>query len=107
MVMTTVEHAQMLNFHDTLQAALSAAASRRSEWQVMIPGRYGSEFAWVAKERQLLHRMVNNRRAELDLGEVTEDEVYAVEHSASGHSDYAQKYTLRLAFLAYGQEWKP
>lgn len=92
---------------DIRAAAELAAAALRSERQVTIPTRYGTETVWMCKERELLHRMVNNRRAELGLEEVAEDDVYAVEQSAAGHSDYADKFTLRLAFLAYGVEWKP
>ncbi len=105
--LTAAQHDEMLRFRETLQAALSAAATLRSERQVTIPTRYGHELVWQTKERELLHRMVNNRRAELNLPPVDEDEVYAIDQSAAGHSDYAAKLTLRLAFLAYGQDWKP
>ncbi len=107
-MLTTVEHDQMLRFRDALKAALCAAAQERHRWPEVITTRYGYEAAWEAKERQLLMVMVNDKRAQLDAEQpVTEDEMHAVEQSAAGHVDYADKFTLRLAFLAYGLEWRP
>jgi hypothetical protein len=101
------EHDQMLRFYDVLRAALNAASKERWRWPDVTTTRYGDEPAWAGKERELLNVLVNDRRAELDGEPVSADEVYAVEQSASGHSDYAAKFTLRLAMLAYGVEWKP
>lgn len=106
--LTGAEHQQMLHFKDALNAALSMAATERPDHQYehQESSLHDSEIAWVVRERRLMLDMANQHRAQLGLDGVTEDEVYAIEQSAAGHSDYAHKFTLRLAMLVHGVEWR-
>ena len=107
MTMTTQEHQQMLHFRDALRAAHARAAKERDGWNNVVDGPAGEELAWMGRERAMLLAMVNDRRHSLGAEPVTASQVYEVEESAAGHVDYTDKLALRLAFLTYGQEWRP
>lgn len=102
------EHQQMLRFKDALSAALCVAAKERPNYQneVQESELDDAEIEWAVRERRLMLDMVNRRRAQLGMDGVTEDEVYAIERSAAGHSDYGHKFALRCAKLAYGVQWR-
>jgi hypothetical protein len=70
----------------------------------MVPGPYGDEAAWVGYEAQQMLALVNDLRAEKGLDPATIEQIRRIEQSACGHSDYPEKYALRCAFLALGEE---
>lgn len=90
---------------DAFLARLAEAAKHRSEREDVEPGPYGlGEPAWVGYEAEQMLALVNELRAEEGLPAATLDQVRRIEQSACGHSDYADKYALRCAFLALGEE---
>ncbi len=107
MALTGTDHRRMLDFADEMRTELNAMASQQSAYSTTVDGPDGPELEWMRRERSLLHTMVNTRRAAMAYTPVTETDVYAIERGAAGHSDYAHRLTLRLAQLAYGQEWTP
>ncbi|MEV6036008.1 hypothetical protein AB0L65_32975 [Nonomuraea sp. NPDC052116] len=89
---------------DLFRAKLAYLAHRRSEREQIVEGPDGPEFAWVGYEAGRMLALVNELRAKNGLAPVTLEQVLRIEQSASGHSDYADKYALRCAFLALGEE---
>ncbi|MEU4224324.1 hypothetical protein AB0F17_08525 [Nonomuraea sp. NPDC026600] len=90
---------------DAFLAKLAEAARHRDDSQELVPGLYGSQDpAWVVYEAEQMLALVNELRAEEGLPAATLDQVRRIEQSASGHCDYADKYALRCAFLALGEE---
>lgn len=61
---------------------------------------FGFEPEWVAHERHVALRAVNDIRAGRGAGPASEREVFDIETSASGHFDYTAKFALRCAELA-------
>ena len=84
MTLTTAEHERMLAFRENLFRAVRG-------WD---------------DDQEVLLRIVNERRAQNGLDPIAIDEVRAVGESATGN-DYVEKFALRLAFLAYGLDWRP
>lgn len=79
---------------------LVAAAEERGKRQFTVYGPDGlPEPGWAAYERQEIQEAVNAELRARGLPEVTEEEIWRVEITAMGHSDYAHKYALRCAFL--------
>lgn len=89
---------------DAFLAKFSEASSHREERWDTVPGLYGPEPAWVGWEAVQMLELVNEFRAENGLEPATLEQVRRIEQSASGHSDYAEKYALRCAFLALAEE---
>lgn len=86
------------------RAKLTYLAHQRSEREFMVDGPDGPEFAWVDHEADRMLVLVNEIREKHGLPPAALEEVRRIERSASGHSDYADKYALRCAFLALGEE---
>lgn len=80
-----------------------ASQHRDGRWDE-VPGLYGPEPGWVVYEAEQMLALVNELRAEEDLAPATLEQVLRIEQGACGHSDYADKYALRCAFLALGEE---
>jgi hypothetical protein len=59
---------------------------------------------WMDDEEARMHALVNGYRAEAGLVPVARKVVAKVNQAASGHIDYAHKFTLYCAELALGQE---
>jgi hypothetical protein len=89
---------------DAFLARLREASKRRDERWDEVPGLYGPEPGWVIYEAEQMLALVNELRAENGLDPATLEQVLRIEQSASGHSDYPDKYALRCAFLALGEE---
>lgn len=89
---------------DQFLAVLLVAAHRRSERQHTVDGPHGPEAAWVGHEAERMLALVNELRAKNGLPAATLEQVRRIEQSASGHVDYADKYALRCAFLALGED---
>lgn len=90
---------------DAFLTRLSEASRQRPDRPGIVPGPYGYEAAWVAYEAERMLALVNEIRAEnVGLPPASLDQVRRIEASASGHVDYADKYALRCAFLALGEE---
>lgn len=89
---------------DLFRAKLSFLVHQRSEREQFVDGPDGSEFAWVGHEADRMLVLVNEIREKRGLPAATLEQVRRIERSASGHSDYADKYALRCAFLALGEE---
>lgn len=81
-----------------LRPIFAAAAEERSARPGIDPDT--GEFAWVMFERSQMHAGVNAIRSKNGLPEVTMEEVAAIESTAMGHIDYAEKYAFRCAELA-------
>ena len=81
-----------------LRQTFASAAEERSARPGIDPE--AGEFAWVLFERAQMHAGVNAIRARNGLPELTMEEVAAVESTAMGHIDYAEKYAFRCAELA-------
>jgi len=64
----------------------------------------GNVPAFVVFKAEKMLAIVNELRTEKGLSAATLEQVLQVERSASGHSDYPDKYALRCAFLALGEE---
>lgn len=102
--MNAQTHQHVMAFQKRLHGELVAAMQRRSELTYFESTPYGSELMWVIHERNVMHEVANARRRLLGLDELTLDQVHAVEQQSAGHSDYASKFTLRLATLTYGED---
>jgi hypothetical protein len=59
--------------------------------------------AWVLFERAALHKAVNEERARRNLPPVDIKAIDRVERLATGHVDYATKYTLYCTEIALGE----
>jgi len=59
---------------------------------------------WMEDEEARMHALVNTYRSEAGLAPVARKTVARVNQAASGHIDYAHKFTLYCAELALGQE---
>lgn len=80
---------------------LVTAAEDRDKREQFVPrldGK-GTEPAWAAHERELLHGAINQERAQRSKKPIDLAEVASVEQLALGHSDYAQKYAFYCAEL--------
>ena len=87
-----------------LAKLFEAARDRDLRWE-QVTGVYGaSEPAWVRHEAEQMLELVNEIRADHNLPPATLDRILKIEQSACGHSDYADKYALRCAFLALGKD---
>lgn len=80
-----------------------ASMHRELRWDP-VPGLWGQVPGWVIYEAEQMLALVNELRAEHGLAPATLEQVLRVERSASGHSDYPDKYALRCAFLSLGEE---
>ncbi|MGA4989914.1 hypothetical protein [Nonomuraea bangladeshensis] len=89
---------------DAFLARLLESAKERDKREPLVPGMYGDEPAWVGYEARRMLLLVNELRAENDLPPATLEQVRRIEQSACGHVDYADKYALRCACLALGEE---
>lgn len=89
---------------DLFLAKLAFSAHQRHKREQIVDGPYGAEFAWVGYEAKRMLNLVNEIRASRGLDPATLEQVRRIEQSACGHSDYADKYALRCAFLALGEE---
>jgi hypothetical protein len=89
---------------DLFLAKLRFAAHQLHEREEIVDGPYGPECGWVAYEAERMLALVNEIREKRGLNPATLERVREIEQSASGHSDYADKYALRCAFLALGEE---
>lgn len=89
---------------DAFLARFSEASSHREERWNEVSGPYGPEPAWVGWEARQMLELVNELRAEDGLEPSTLEQVRRIEQSACGHVDYVDKYALRCAFLALGEE---
>lgn len=89
---------------DRLLDCLREAAKQRYRRQERVPGPYGEESAWVGWEAEQMLDLTNLIRLGTGLPPATIDQIRRIEQSACGHSDYADKYALRCAFLALGEE---
>lgn len=93
-----------LTTRDVFLARLKAVSAVRGQREQLVPGPYGSQPGWVTYEAEQMLALVNDFRNEAGLAPVTLERVLHIEQSASGHVDYAEKYALRCAFLALGEE---
>ena len=89
---------------DAFLAKLREAAQHRDERWDKVAGPYGSAPGWLVYEAEQMLSLVNELRTENELEPATLEQVLRVERSACGHIDYADKYALRCAFLALGEE---
>lgn len=89
---------------DAFLARLREASQHRDERWDEVPGLYGPEPGWVIYEAEQMLALVNELRAEEGLAPAALEQVLRIERSAAGHSDYPDKYALRCAFLALGEE---
>ncbi|HEY9369933.1 hypothetical protein [Streptomyces sp.] len=80
-----------------------ASMHRELRWDP-VPGLWGQVPGWVVYEAEQMLALVNELRAENGLSAATLEQVLRIEQSACGHSDYPDKYALRCAFLALGEE---
>lgn len=104
--LTGAEHTEMLKLRDDLLATLTEAMKARPKLDDWESSPYGSEPMWAIHERQAMVDAVDRHQRKTKRPGVLAAEVYAVEQSAMGHVDYAEKFALRVAFLAYGLDWR-
>lgn len=84
-------------------AVLSAAQTERHMRDDLVKGPNSQpECGWVAFEREVMHREVNQARADHGLAAIPLEQVQRVENLAVGHSDYTKKFALYCAELAAG-----
>ncbi|TMS00147.1 hypothetical protein [Nonomuraea basaltis] len=93
-----------LAVRDVFLARLAEVGKHRDERWDEVPGLYGPEPGWVIYEAEQMLALVNEIRSGDGLPLATLEQVLRIERSASGHSDYPDKYALRCAFLALGEE---
>jgi uncharacterized protein YkwD len=89
---------------DLFLAKLRFATHQRHKRSEIVEGPYGPERGWVAYEAERMLALVNEIREKRGLEPATLEQVRRIEQSAAGHSDYPDKYALRCAFLALGEE---
>lgn len=71
---------------------------------VMIRGRWYEEPAWAIFEMETMLGAVNKIRVSEGKPEATMDDLWRVEGTAKGHSDYSMKFALYCTELAlYGK----
>lgn len=99
-----VDGITQMQTRDLFRAKLAFLYHVRSEREQLVDGPDGPEFAWVGHEAGRMLALVNEIREKRGLPPADLEAVRRIEQSASGHSDYADKYALRCAFLALGEE---
>lgn len=93
-----------LAVRDAFLAQLKTASAERDRREDLVPCLFGPQPGWVVYEAEQMLALVNEIRAEEGHSPATLEQVLRIEQSACGHVDYADKYALRCAFLALGEE---
>jgi hypothetical protein len=91
---------------DQMMAVFRKAAAERDKRPEMVSDPCDDDWrtpAWVVFEREQLHAAINVERLRHGLPTVDLKMVDRVERLASGHVDYASKYTLYCAEMALGE----
>ncbi|WP_341719883.1 hypothetical protein QQG74_09355 [Micromonospora sp. FIMYZ51] len=83
----------------------AATYQRDSRWDV-VDTRDGPETGWVVYERQVMHTAVNEIRANNGLPPVDMEVIEQADNGAAGRSDWMDRFVLRCAALAVGEEWR-
>lgn len=84
-------------------SVLTGAAKHRRERETLVEDAgEGSAPGWLVFERETMHEAVNAWRAEHNLPPVDISSIVRVERQASGHVDYAVKFSLYCAEIAEG-----
>lgn len=99
-----VDQSAKLAVRDMLAEVLSAAASQREQRRGVVEAASGYETEWVVYEREQMLAAVNQHRREIGMPAVTIAHVEQIDCSAAGHVDWFEKFTLRCAALAVGEE---
>lgn len=87
-----------------LYRQLDAATYQRDSRSRPVDTPSGSEPGWVVYERQVMHAAVNKIRAENGLPPVDAAVIERIDNGAAGHADWMEKFVLRCAALAVGEE---
>lgn len=90
--------------HRTLYSQLKAATYERDHRRETVETPSGLELGWVVYERRVMHTAVNEIRASYGLPPVDLAAIERIDNSAAGHIDWLDKFALRCAALAVGEE---
>lgn len=96
-----VDMRQRIALRDLFRSKLCEAAKERHLREFTIPGPDGGypEMGWMLYERLVMHGAVNAELQSRGLPDAEPDQILRIERGAEGHSDYADTYALRCAFL--------
>lgn len=90
----------------SLYNQLHAATCERDRRQDPVQTPTGPETGWTVYERQVMHTAVNEIRASYGLPAVDLADIERIDSSAAGHIDWLDKFALRCAALAVGEDWR-